>query len=344
MNTSKVKLIAVFIFLSLTALVFSQAVIWEESFESADEDWLLDDNWTIENDMLQLYYSPTVENYDLAAVSPIISLPVNVGDLIVNQYISDYSAVDEVMEISVLHNEETSVLWSYDLLDGDWGSTEGTEISFSLAEFGGNDIKLQFRSYGSSTWNFNWWNILDLSITSNFDYDLAAVGIEGPSHLLPGEVGNWTITVENNGMETQDNYVIDIFRADGSLIESINSDTPIESNQTQSFDFDWSLDGIINTCLYFVVSSEDEEYAANNTSSSQYLRINDDSDLEILVWNNDNGSYYTDPEAGTTIGCEEGLLNALEINGINSNNVSALPSNLSDYDAVLITLGLYCVG
>ncbi len=65
---------------------------------------------------------------------------------------------------------------------------------------------------------------------------------------------------------------------------------------------------------------------------------------EVLLWDNDNGSTIADPETGSSVGCQVGLQNALTDLGIGFTNVSSLPTDLSGYDVIFITLGVWCLG
>ena len=64
----------------------------------------------------------------------------------------------------------------------------------------------------------------------------------------------------------------------------------------------------------------------------------------ILIWDNDNNSDFRDPEGTGYIGCEYKIQQALTENGITYTTVSTLPADLSGYDVVFVTLGIYCVG
>ncbi|MCD4829333.1 MAG: T9SS type A sorting domain-containing protein [Candidatus Cloacimonetes bacterium] len=65
---------------------------------------------------------------------------------------------------------------------------------------------------------------------------------------------------------------------------------------------------------------------------------------QVLLWDNDNNSNIVDPETGGTVGCQHGLQQALNANGIPYTTVSSLPTNLSAYDVIFITLGVWCIG
>ena len=65
---------------------------------------------------------------------------------------------------------------------------------------------------------------------------------------------------------------------------------------------------------------------------------------QVLIWDNDNNSDFLDPEGTGNVGCEYKIQQALTANGITFTTVSTLPGDLSSYDVVFVTLGIYCVG
>jgi len=62
----------------------------------------------------------------------------------------------------------------------------------------------------------------------------------------------------------------------------------------------------------------------------------------VLIWDNDNGSDYSDPENYVTRPCEYGIQRALAANNVSYTTLSTLPSNLDSYDIVFVELGIYC--
>jgi len=65
---------------------------------------------------------------------------------------------------------------------------------------------------------------------------------------------------------------------------------------------------------------------------------------QVLIWDNDNNNGFQDPEGTGYVGCEFKIQQALTANGISFTTVSALPGDLSGYNVVFVTLGIYCVG
>ena len=141
MNIIK-KNILLILLLFLSLFLSAQVVTWEDVFDE-NNGWTLESNWTIQSGILQFYYSPTAENFNLSAISPEIELPENVGDLVISQYISTYSIVDEVAEISVIGEGFETIIWSYELLTGDWGELNGSNLVLPLHEFAGSTINLR---------------------------------------------------------------------------------------------------------------------------------------------------------------------------------------------------------
>ena len=66
--------------------------------------------------------------------------------------------------------------------------------------------------------------------------------------------------------------------------------------------------------------------------------------LEILIWNNDNASYIYDPEGAGIVGCEYAIQQALLANDESYTTLLFLPTDLSNYDIIFVTLGHWCVG
>lgn len=153
----RIKLLIFLIILIFSATsILTQTIIWEEYFEVNNRSWVLDSNWSITEGALCFTCSPVIAPYDLSATSSIIYLPQNVDDLVVTQYIDEYSANSgEMANIEIIHSGIIDTLWSYALNGEDWGILGGENISFSLSPYAGHPIKLRFRSYGASTYNIN---------------------------------------------------------------------------------------------------------------------------------------------------------------------------------------------
>ncbi len=139
-----------FIFLLLLVLILklptmAQTPFWEENF-STGQGWLVEPNWSITGNMMEFYWSPSISNFDASAVSPVISLHESIGEMIITQYLDVFSTTsNEKADISIIHESGEDILWSYSLTEGNWGSTTGTEIEFSLEPYAGQDVQIRFR-------------------------------------------------------------------------------------------------------------------------------------------------------------------------------------------------------
>jgi len=65
---------------------------------------------------------------------------------------------------------------------------------------------------------------------------------------------------------------------------------------------------------------------------------------EILLWDDDNYATIYDPEGAGIVGCEYAIEKAFNNLTLSYSTLSYLPTNLSDYDMLFITLGHWCFG
>jgi hypothetical protein len=65
---------------------------------------------------------------------------------------------------------------------------------------------------------------------------------------------------------------------------------------------------------------------------------------QILVWDQDNNSDFMDPDGAGMVGCEYGLEQALQANNANFTTLNYLPNDLTQYDIIFVTLGIWCTG
>lgn len=322
-----------------------QTPFWIEDFGSP-QGWYLEDNWVIANGKLEFYWSPAINNFDQEALSPLISLDNNVGDLIVTQYLDVFSGTpDESAEIAIISGNETTVIWDYTLLQGNWGISSGTDILFPLADFAGQDIRIRFRTYGLTTFNWNWWDVYEIKLTAFYDKDLAVHNISGPNSLEILETGTWQVEVKNLGVDPMSDYTVYIYdKKTGNQIGSIIETESLISQETRSYNFDWTSNVAFNTVFYGAVQSETDQFDGNNASQAQFVRIKPDIDFDVLVWDNDNGiQTVTCPEQGDAITPSTGLKRALASADISYDYYSYLPDNLDDYDMIFATMGCFCV-
>ena len=339
---NKIIIFLVFLLLStllITLPLFAQSIIWEEGFETNPGTWTLDSNWSIQGGALLLSWSPTVAPYDLSAVSPPINLPLNVGDLTVSQFIDEYSTNSgEVANIEIIHPGGTDILWSFDLVGTNWGYTGGKDISFSLYPYAGQQVQIKFRSFGSSTYNFNYWYIYNVSISASLDHDLAATDISGNNVLDIGQQGLWHVTVKNTGLNTEAGYEVKLMREPGIQLGSTQVSTPIAPDQQAIFDFNWTPDVSEVVNLYGQVELVGDEFTDNDQTNRFQVNIFPNDPIHVLIWDNDNNS---DLEG---VGTQVFIKNALTSNNVTHDTYTYLPTDLSPYDAIFVALGIYCVG
>ena len=66
------KILLFFILLPFILPISAQSPYWTEDF-SVGQGWTLDDNWIINGGKIQFYWSPSMTNFDVSAISPMIN-------------------------------------------------------------------------------------------------------------------------------------------------------------------------------------------------------------------------------------------------------------------------------
>ena len=340
------KLLAFWILLMLFRLpTYGQTIYWLEDFNSS-QGWYLQDNWSITSGMLQFSWTPSINNFDLSATSPYIELDENVGELIITQYLNIFSnSPDEFAEIYIITESSEILLWEYPLSGGNWGNPSGTEIIFPVSDYAGQTVKFKFRTYGGTTFNWNNWNIFNLSLTAYFDYDLAVSNFTGPTVVNVLDPNTWTVEVSNNGTTAISAYDVEILcHKTLDTIATIQGTEPINPQESMNFDIEWTSNAAFNTAFYGIVSSENDQFEGNNSSGSHFIRIDPGIPCNILLWDNDNGIQTVyDPEKGDLIKPAKGLERVLLDAGYDFEYTTYLPDDLDSYDIVLSTMGCFCV-
>jgi len=326
---------------------FTQTIIWDEQFKELPTGWDMEGNWAVDNNELMLYYYPIIENYDFSALSPEFNISTNGGELTVSQFVDVYLSyvTDETVEISVLHNGSEDILWSYALSEGSWGSYGGDDISFDLADYAGETIRIKFRSFGATTGALWGWHIYSTHMVSTFDHELAAGSLTGPKNIDLNTSGTWQVEVENKGLETENDFLLKVFSyKETDPIALVECNQTLNPGDTETIDFDWSTDMIQNTILYAVIVSETDEYAMNNRSKDHFVRVEPESEYKVLLWDNDNDiPTIFNPLTNTLEQSSESLENYLYNAGISYDYFRNLPDNLSQYDVIISTMGTYCL-
>ncbi|HQH14595.1 MAG TPA: hypothetical protein PLH40_05205 [Bacteroidales bacterium] len=327
---------------------FSQTKIFDESFESDLTGWNFEGNWFQEPGYIFMYYHPVTYNYDFWTISPEFQVPVTGGDLIINHFVDVYQAnvTDEKCEILILHNDQEDVVWEYALSNGTWGSIFGTDMLIPLDEFIGETVRVKIKSYGAKS-NALWgWFIFNMSLTTFFNYDVEALQLNGPASLNPGEVGDWTLSIKNLGLNPISDITIKLFsyKEHNELATEIFNQS-IPAGETSLAPITWSSNLVHNTMLYAVIEHTNDQYSANNKSPSKFLRINPPQEVNILVWDNDNGiETIINPETGVNQQASATIEQNLQEAGLQYSLLEKLPVDLSQYDIVIATMGSHCLG
>ncbi len=339
---------AVFFLFSLQMAAHAQTAIIDENFLEPVSGWEMTGNWEQDEGYLLLYYYPIAEDYDFSAYTPEFEVPVNGGDVIVNQFVDVYTlnATNEKCAITVVtENGDEDVIWEHDLTDGPWGEIAGTDLFFDLNDYTGQTVKLRFRSWGATTEALWGWFVFNINFVTFFDHELCALDLTGPGNLDPNENGTWQLNVQNLGLNAEDGFTVNLYsEKQNEIIGSGNYDGTLNPTEVAPVSINWATDVVQNTVLYAEIESTTDQYPANNRSKGKFLRIEPDMAYNVLLWDNDNGiETIVNPETNVLEQPHQGLERMLSEAGINYDYVSELPDNLEEYNIVISTMGCYCL-
>jgi len=308
----------------------------------------MDENWIIEENRLQFDFYPVITNFDVSAYSPVITLDADVREIGINQHIETYEFgyTDEIAEISIISDTSETILWTYDLSAGNWGWASGTDLNFNIAEFSGQDVQFRFRTYGTSTSAWFWWDIFSMKLIADYDKDLSINSIGGSANIVPNQPATFTVEITNLGHESQTGFMIELISLKtGNVVGDMQVSSQLPPGLTDYFSIDWTPTGAHNTALYAKVILPGDKYEENNEYRSHFLRVRPDVTYSVLIWDNDNGiDNILDPEKGDVIQASLAMVRAFDGAGIPYELLANLPEDLSVYDMIFTTMGCYCLG
>ncbi len=324
----------------------SQTVYWTEDFSFGGQ-WTLDNNWFISDGKLHFYWYPQLPNFDLSAISPVVQLVDNAESFIVKQHLNAYGASSppETAEIILIANGEEHLLWSYTLNQGSWGSPAGTNVEFDIAAFAGQAVQFKFRTHGPNTYQWNAWDIHEIKLVATFENDLAAQSISGPKTVGVDESATWAVEVKNLGSLPQDGFTVALHSARfHEVVDIIDYTETIAPQQSVVINFDWTPNQVHNTVLYASLINQNDDYVGNNSSRKHFVRVKPEFDVNVLVWNKDNGiNTVVCPDQGDKVRPTVVMTRVLNNAGINYQLINSLPADLSPYNIVMASLGCYCL-
>lgn len=324
---------------------YGQSVYWNEDFKTLP-DWLLGENWNAYPGQILFQWEPVITPFDISAISPQIYLDDHVQSLVINQFVDVFAnSPDEFAEISILTEDGEFPVWEFSLEEGDWGVYGGSDTSFSLLDYQDQQIQIKFRTWGTTTLNWNGWNIYNVSILASYDQDLAITSISGPNKLEILENGSWDIDVANFGNTALNNFEIGLSDLiTGEILGSINESTELLPGDTRNYSIDWMPFIAKNTLVFGWLESTDDQFAGNNQSRNIFLRIQPEQDISILFWDNDNNIQdIISPETGQHVTAADGFKMVLDDAGLTYEKVPSLPENIEGYDIILSTMGSFCL-
>lgn len=261
--------------MAISGGLWGQSTVWNEPFDS-NNGWTLGQNWTIDDGRLRLYYDPTITDYDISAISPIIQLPANASQLTVNQFFSDYSIDSgEILEIILVSNNQDHILWTWNTdSNNSWPDENNNpaDISFSILPYAGQSVQIKLRSHGGSTWNINNWDIYNIKILASYQNDLATLNLSGNTIITEDLSSTFNLQVFNAGLISQSNYSVELYNANNQLLSSAPGIT-VAAGDTVIVPISWTPPSPGQAILFAKIVLASDELLTNNISDSLTITI-----------------------------------------------------------------------
>ena len=322
-----------------------QSSYWKDGFELLP-NWNLEDNWTYVPGEIVFSWEPVIASFDCSATSEQIYLDDHVDSLVVSQYLNVFTNSETEFAQIILETESGDItLWEHALSDGSWGEAAGSEISFSLIPYQGQNIRIRFRTWGEDSFNWTSWDVYDVSIYASYAEDISLLSIDGPHHLGILQSGYWEIKVGNMGATPIHDYTVALVDyLSGDVLHSQQNMDTLSPGEVKEFLIEYTPDIARNTFVTGNASFAGDEFIGNNVSPGKFLRVQPDLDINVLFWDNDNNiSDILNPETGQMVTAATGFKIAFNTTGIAYEEVNSLPESLDGYDMILATMGSYCL-
>ena len=159
-----------------------------------------------------------------------------------------------------------------------------TIYTVSLANYTGTDQYLCFKHGLGGTYYSIY--IDDIVVEELVNNDLAVTQMTGPGHLAAGSSGTYSVTVNNNGLLTQSNFVLQLRKVEDDSILSSTTITGVNllPDATATYDIVWSPQtvGTYNIYAKIILTGDTNPYNDNSAPKT------------VVVWS--SGTYF--PLAG----------------------------------------------
>lgn len=212
--------------------------------------------------------------------TPAIILPAGEGYSIsfFSRVESSYNPQDLDIAISVNGGEFTNIFQFIG-----YTSLVYEETEISLVQYAGSTVQIRFTGLtGQNTWDYGF-QLDDVTVKELFSNDLAGVKVTGNTSPAVGTETIYSITVKNNGINTQNDYNVKLMREDGIQLGSSVAGTSIEAGEVLTFDIPWTPQnddqGII--AIYGLVELASDEATANNVTPSLSLFVSS-ADINVV--------------------------------------------------------------
>ena len=196
---------------------YSSTAVWSSQLVAGVTGWSMTTGseeqgiTAVDGDNGLLLFSPAGQSFH-AVVLPIIELR-DMADPVVVFDMYHRAEADETGLLSIQVSSNDAAFVPVGEIPAKADADGWTEHKISIKDFnGGNRISIALAGIGSGA--ASTFAVDNIRVCDNIDYDIAALSLTAPEAMDLGETGAFTVKVMSKGLETVENFDIDIY-ADG---------------------------------------------------------------------------------------------------------------------------------
>ena len=254
-------------------------------------------NWSVQSSNyaggtapeLRLYWSPSFNGVSRLVTHTFGTDGREELRLKFRQYLSNFSVTGQTLAVqAAFDNGDWVDVWTHTVT----GSLPAqlVEVYFDVPA-GASTMKICFK-YEGDVYQINNWNIDDVILEPVVDNDLVAVSLAGSATPTVGMEFVYTVTVNNAGTATQNDYSVKLMKAGGVELASVAGE-PIEFTETQQYQLTWipaeEDEGPMS--IYGFVDFEDDEVQGNNQTALKPIVVQPEGTVVATIGEGDMNLY-----------------------------------------------------
>ncbi len=215
-----------------------------------------------------MYSYTTTETMRL--VTPEVMVPLN--SIKVSFQLRSTGTTNYSMKVGTVDTPDASGVFTEIATINPTVSAAFVQYVVSFAGYTGTDRYIAFQHGTGATYQSMYLDTILLE--ELLSSDMAATAISGPFHGFVNEESTFTISVLNNGVQTQNAYTVGLYStASGTPLATLNVTEPLASFATAQHQLNWTPTALGEVTLYGKVTLAGDQNSANNQTPNHNVTV-----------------------------------------------------------------------